>query len=146
MIEGWYYLHVNGDLIYKADTEGQAADIRDSDLALALWPFDPSDREGAWQIIVESLAAGARPGRVADLAAKWGCTDNDGQIYAERLGIKIGRDGNQWYATRADFVNLQESPAGFGTTICEALSALAKDLGYSPSKLWGAHLSDLVKV
>lgn len=145
-IQGWYYLHTNGDLIYKPDSEGQAADIRDSDFARGLWPMDPTDRAGAWGILVEAKAAGASPERVAELAARWGCTDEDGEVYAERIGAKIGRDGNAWCATRGDFQNLQESPAGFGHTVLEALSELAKDLGYQPSKMWGAHLPDLLKV
>jgi len=37
------------------------------------------------------------------------------------------RDGNMWCATRPDFINLQESPAGFGTTPRDALAALIED-------------------
>jgi hypothetical protein len=33
-------------------------------------------------------------------------------------------DGNAWCATRHDFVNLQESPAGFGDTPMIALGEL----------------------
>jgi len=39
MIEGYYYLHMNGDLIYKRETGDTAADIRESDFAVAMWPF-----------------------------------------------------------------------------------------------------------
>lgn len=38
--------------------------------------------------------------------------------------IHIFRDGNKWCATRGDFVNLQESPAGFGDTEGQAIEAL----------------------
>lgn len=34
------------------------------------------------------------------------------------------KDGNQWCATYADFINLQESPAGFGETWEEAARGL----------------------
>lgn len=40
-IEGWYYLHSNGALIYKPDHDGTVADIRDSNFARGLWPMDP---------------------------------------------------------------------------------------------------------
>jgi hypothetical protein len=142
-IEGWYYLHENGDLIYKPDSDA-AMDIRDSDFAKALWPMDKLDREGAWTILVESLAAGARPERVKELAAKWKCGDNDAAMYAERIGARIGKDGDAWYATRADFIDLQVSPAGFGDTALEALAALAKELGFKPSKMWGASFKQLL--
>lgn len=145
-IIGWYYLHVNGELIYKRDLDGTAADIRESDLARGLWPMDPQDREGAWRIVIEAGAAGAKPERIKELAAKWQCDDEDAEIFAKHMGMRLYRDGNQWCATRADFENLQESTAGFGGTALDAFIDLAKSLGYKPSKMWGAIFRDLVKV
>lgn len=145
-IIGWYYLHENGDLIYKRDLEGTAADIRESDLARGLWPLDPNEREGAWNIVVEALAAGANAERVKDLAAKWNCTDQDASAYADRVGALLSIDGNAWMATRRDFQDLQQSPAGFGDSALEAMAALAKELGYKPSKMWGANFRELLKV
>jgi hypothetical protein len=142
---GWYYLHANGDLIYKRDLDGTAADIRESDFARALWPMEPTDRAGAWRIVVEGAAAGAKPERVKELADKWGCDDEDAAFYAEHIGVELSKDGNQWVATCSNFKNLQESPAGFGDTARQALSALALELGYRPSKMWGATFADLVK-
>jgi hypothetical protein len=145
-MEGWYYLHENGDLIYKPEHGGTAADIRDSDFARGLWPMDPTDRAGAWRILVEGLAAGANAQRVKALADKWGCDDEDGMIYADRVGALIQKDGSQWMASRKDFVNVQESVVGFGASVYEALAELAKGLGYRPSKMWGATFPDLLKV
>lgn len=144
-IEGWYYLHTNGDLIYKRDYDSAAADIRESPFARGLWAVDPTDRAGAWGIVVEALAAGADKKRIAELAEKWGLTDADGEIYAEHIGVNLFPDGNQLCATRRDFRNLQESPAGFGSTAIEAFADLAKHLGYQPSKMWGATFTDLVR-
>lgn len=110
-MEGWYYLHENGELIYKRELGGTAADIRESDFARGMWPIDPTDREGAWTILVEGLAAGAKAERIKELANKWKCTDEDGLIYADRVGAKVQRDGDQWLATRSDFQNIQESPS-----------------------------------
>jgi hypothetical protein len=42
------------------------------------------------------------------------------------------RDGNQWCCVFGDFVNLQESPAGFGETFEDALADLQ---GTTKSKL-----------
>jgi hypothetical protein len=145
-IEGWYYLHTNGDLIFKRDYDGVAADIRESDFARALWPVDASDREGAWTILIEALAAGATKQRISELAAKWHCSDEDAEIYADRVGARVFKDGAAWCATRKDFDNLQESPAGFGDTALEALAALAKELGYQPAKMWGASFKQLLRI
>ena len=144
-IVGWYYLHQNGDLIYKPDHDGVVADIRDSDFARGLWPIAPADRLGAWTIVVEGLAAGALPARVRELADKWKCSDEDAAIYVECIGVRLFKDGAAWCATRADFTDLQASPTGFGERAYEALAALAKALGYVPSKMWGRSFADLVK-
>lgn len=145
MNEGWYYLHINGSLIYKRELgDGTAADIRESDFARAMWPFDPSEREGAWRILVEALALGADRAQLMELASKWGCDDEDATHYAERVEVVLSQDGNQKCATRKDFVDLQESPAGFGDTYLDAMAELCKLLGFRSSKMWGAGFADLL--
>ena len=52
-----YYLHTNGELIHKNYTEGIEADFRESDFVKAFWVLDPEDRETAWTLLVEALAA-----------------------------------------------------------------------------------------
>lgn len=141
---GWYYLHTNNELIYKSDSEA-IADIRESDFARAAWPIDPSDREGAWNLLVEALSLGAKKERVLELAKKWGCDNEDAESYAERVGVVLELDGNAWCAHRKDFENLQESPAGFGDTKLEAMAELCHTLEYKADKLgWGATFKDLL--
>jgi ribosomal protein S5 len=82
---------------------------------------------------------------VQELAAKWHCDNDDAQIYAGRIGVHLSLDGNRWCATKGSFVNLQESPAGFGITALEAMAELCKALGYKPQKTWGATFVDLLK-
>jgi hypothetical protein len=143
-IDGWYYLHINGTLIYKREVGGTAADIRESDFAKAMWPFDHADREGAWRILIESRAIGVSKERITELAKRWGCGDNDAAIYAERVGCNLFMDGDQWCATDRHWVNVQESPTGFGATALEAMAALCKELGYKGGKMWTATFSDLL--
>ncbi len=141
---GWYYLHTNGSLIYKRDLDDTAADIRESPFAVGLWRLDSSNRESAWTILVEALAAGANEARIQELAQKWQCTDDDAQIFAKHIGCNLYMDGDKWYATGPDFTNLQESLAGFGDTALEAMAQLARELGYKPSKMWGNSFADLL--
>jgi hypothetical protein len=141
-----YYLHQNGNLIAKRHLEGIEADLRESDFVIAFWPCNPRDRMTAWTLLVEALAAGANKDRVFELADKWGCSDTDAAEFVHRLGGKLTRDGDAWCATRGDFVDLQESPSGFGDTALEALAALCRNLGYKPAKMcWGNHFADLMK-
>jgi hypothetical protein len=143
VIHGYYYLHVNGEMIYKLSFDGIEADFRESDLVRGFWKADPEDREAAWHMLVEASAAGARAYRIAELAEKWGCDDEDAQVYADHLGsVRLERDGDQWCAAIGD-ENIQDAPCGFGTSCLEALAELAKDLGYRPSKMWGATFADL---
>ena len=54
---------------------------------------------------------------------------NKDMKYAMRFAVEevvYGMDGNQHTAHRTDFVNLQESPCGFGNTEKEALEDLRK--------------------
>jgi hypothetical protein len=140
---GWYYLHENGALLYKPGSDA-CGDIRDSPFARGLWPMDPADRAGAWRIVVEAGAAGADSKRIAELAALWQCNDQDAPNYADHIGARLFMDGNAWCATRGDFENLQESPAGFGDTALEALTQLAVEIGYRPSLMWGATFANLL--
>lgn len=140
---GWYYLHENGSLIYKPEHDGTAADIRDSDLALCMWPMDPDDRMGAWNIVVEGFALGANEARVLELAEKWGCRNADADNYADRLGVTLELDGNAWCAKLQDFQNLQESPAGFGESKLHALADLARNMGLQGGKMWRTTFADL---
>jgi hypothetical protein len=146
MTIGWYYLHTNGELIYKRELGETAADIRESDFARMLWPLDPEEREGAWRILIEAQCLGANPARIKELAEKWHCNDVDAAVYAERVGVTLERDGDMWCAKKKDFTNLQESPAGFGKTCLDALASLCEALGFRPSKMWDATFHDLVKV
>ena len=144
VLEGWYYLHVNGSLLFKQDMDGYPADFRDSDLVKAFWPLHANNREDAWRLLVEATALGVTPTRIAALAERWGCNDTDAQIYAQRVGCELFMDGDQWCATDRHFINLQESPSGFGTTALEAMAGLANELGLTGGKIWAATFADLL--
>jgi hypothetical protein len=143
-IQGWYYLHTNGNVIYKRELGGTAADIRDSDFARSMWPFDPSDRECVWRICIEALALGADAERVHDLAELWHCDNDDAAVYARRVGCELAMDGDQFCATDRHHVDLQVSPAGFGHTALEAMAELCKALGFKGGNMWCATFADLL--
>lgn len=81
--------------------DGTAADLRESDLVRAFWPVDPSDRLGAWTILVEAWVAGASGTRIQELASKWGCTNDDAMVYAVRVGMCEGCYDHHIEAIRA---------------------------------------------
>jgi len=143
MIQGYYYLHENKELIYKRGSDA-IVDIRESDLCISAWAFD-EQRKTAWQILVEALSLNANKERIFELARKWGCDDEDALIYAKYLNINLEIDGSMKTATCKNFVNLQESPCGFGETYLEALADLCKQLGFKGGKLWNKTFEDLVK-
>jgi len=143
-IQGWYYLHVNGDLIYKNNPDA-IVDIRDSDLCRSAWSWD-GKRQSAWQILVEASSLGAKSERIEKLTKDWGCDDVDAEEYAKYVGCVLGVDGDRKTATRRDFENLQESLCGFGETYLHAMSDLCKQLGFvGGTLLWHATFLDLLK-
>lgn len=72
---GYYYLHTNGDMIYKP--HGNPADFAESDFVRCWWPVDLTDRESAWKVVLEGFALGGNEDRLAELARKWGLTYED---------------------------------------------------------------------
>lgn len=144
-ISGYYYLHANGDLIYKPYHDDLVCDFRDSDFVRAFWPIDTGDRLGAWTLLCEALAAGASKQRVFELAGKWHCDNDDAEAFSDHAPFRLSIDGDQYCATRTDFTNLQEGHAGFGDTALEAVSDLLVQLGYKPSKMCGHNLESLLR-
>lgn len=128
MIQGWYYLHENGELIHKRFRPEQEP----GGFVRKVWPVDPSDRGNAWLICIEALAMGADKARIMALAENWGLTDDDAQEFVKRAkagdhpAFVLFRDGDRWCAGFHDFVNPQESQCGFGVTALDALAELAK--------------------
>lgn len=118
---GFYYLHANGDLIFR-----RYRPEADSDFVRKVWVIDTDDRLTAWTLTIEALALGARRERIDALASLWGLTDADAVEYAARAGLTLDRDGNAWCATGPRFVDLATSPAGFGGTALEAFADLVR--------------------
>lgn len=143
-IIGWYYHHTNNELIFRRDTPGQEADIRESDFATSLWAWDGT-RRTAWQILIEALSLGVDLERIKGLASLWGCDETDAMLYAHYVGIELGKDGNMQTACRKDFKDLHESPMGFGETRLEAMADLCKNLGFKGGKMWNTTFNDLLK-
>jgi hypothetical protein len=72
IVDGYYYLHTNGDLIYKR-FEPEA----DSPFVKHFWPFDHTNRMDAWIIVLEATALGANMDRIKELKIHWGLTLKD---------------------------------------------------------------------
>jgi hypothetical protein len=129
----YYYLHTNGDLIYKpASVVESDPSYFDSDFVKKVWDVGLKDRAAAYLMVLEAAAMGARKDRIDHLIDHWGMTDEDCSVFVGRIGLRLFRDGSQWCATYEDFTNLQESEAGFGERAIDALIALPKP-GLSPS-------------
>ena len=142
MIEGYYYLHVNKELIYKPGSDS-IIDIRESDFCESAWAFQSKDRGVAWGMLVEALSLGAKRERVFELAEKWGINDEDAAAYASHINISLGVDGSALTAYKKDFQDLQQSPCGFGDTYLEAMADLCKQLGYKGGKMWNKQFVEL---
>lgn len=143
-IKGWYYLHVNNELIYKSNPDA-IADIRDSDLCHSAWAFYDS-RGSVWSMVIEAASLGANPSRIAQLLTDWNLTDEDATIYAAYVGVVLGNDGDKRTATRKDFINIQENAIGFGGNYFEAMVDLCKKLGYKGGKMWETTFKDLLVI
>jgi hypothetical protein len=79
---GFYYLHTNGELIYKRFRPDP------SDFVRRIWEIEPSDRGNAWRILLEAAALGIRQDRLDELCRAWGITPVDLVEYFSRVGSK----------------------------------------------------------
>ena len=70
-MKGFYYLHTNGDMIYKNTMPDN------SDFVRRIWSLKIKDREDAWKILLEASALGAREYRIKELSDKWLCDLKD---------------------------------------------------------------------
>ena len=70
--KGFYYLHTNGDLIYKKFRPED-----DSPFVKKIWPMNTQNRATAWRLILEALALKAQINRINELVKKWGCDLKD---------------------------------------------------------------------
>jgi len=126
-MKGYYYLHTNGDLIFKpAIVFDSDPEYFNSPFVKRYWAFDSEDRFDAWQIAIEALSLGASKKRVFELKEKWKLTNEDAEYFIDRAKLKLFKDGNQFCATFHDFIDIQNSQCGFGDTALEAFAELAK--------------------
>jgi hypothetical protein len=110
MIVGYYYLHTDGSVLWKPIAPGLIEDFENSDLVRCYWPCDPSDRRGAYRILIEATALGADPQRLANLARQWLCSNDDVREYARREGIELVTVAGQYVASLPGFVGRADSP------------------------------------
>lgn len=94
-MDGLYYLHTNGRLIYKVVDPG---DLDESPFVSAYWFIDLKDRGTAWKIVLESCALGVHKEEVMSLATRWKCDVKDlteylcrnlNPTYEEKVGLEV---------------------------------------------------------
>lgn len=85
MSDGFYYLHTDGNVIYKpARVLDGDATYFDSPFVRKVWTVDTADRLNGWRIALEALAMGASSDRVRQLSEHWGCNRDDLAEYLAR--------------------------------------------------------------
>lgn len=75
---GFYYLHANGNLIFKpASVVNYDSDYFSSPFVRKVWRVNVKDRLCAWRIVLEALSMGCSIPRAKELSEKWGLTLDD---------------------------------------------------------------------
>lgn len=96
--DGYYYLHTNGEVIYKPFIDlQQMDDFEQSPFVKRYWIADHKDRTNAWIIAVEAAAYGAAEGAIERLKKGWGLTDEDGEKFLQHVRVLHGKlDSGEW--------------------------------------------------
>ena len=86
----FYYLHTNGDLIWK-----KFEPEYDSPFVKKIWPCDVTDRMNAWKIVLEALALKAQHERIRQLCIKWkmGWNDLKEMLFRVKKPSQLMKDG-----------------------------------------------------
>ncbi len=84
--DGFYYLHTDGNLIFKPAIVVSDPSYFDSPFVKKVWRLDTTDRLCAWRIVLEALSMGCKVNRAKELAIKWGLTFEDSIELLKRTG------------------------------------------------------------
>jgi len=76
-MDGYYYLHTEGNLIFKPAIIADDPHYFDSPFVKKVWCLDKTDRLCAWKIVLEALSMGCSISRARELAGKWKLTFDD---------------------------------------------------------------------
>lgn len=121
----YYYLHTNGDLIHK-NKHCDISDFEESPFVKKWWVINLDDRLDVYNMLIHASMLGIRKERLEGLVKHWGITDKDAINYCERVDLTCKMDGSAHCVHGDDFTNLQESNAGFGDTLFEAICEFMK--------------------
>lgn len=123
----YYYLHVNGSLIYKHLDVVDTFDFIESPFVRTYWLLNTERRETAWEMLIEAKSLGANEERILELKNTWKCNDEDALKYLERLPqIKYENEETKSVSFK--------DVTGKGTDFLEALSDLCTKLGFRCQK------------
>lgn len=121
----YYYLHTNGDLIHKSK-HYDVSDFEESSFVKKWWVIDLDDRVDVYNMLIHASILGIRKERLKELIKYWKITNEDVPNYCKRMGLMYKMDGDAYCVRGNDFINLQESNAGFGGTLFEAICEFMK--------------------
>lgn len=109
-----YYLHINGNLIYKP--HANIDDLLDSDFVVKFWELDTDNRGTAWLMLIEASLLGATESRINQLREIWDIDNRPEEIadfckYANldvkfeggKYEVREGVDGSNLVGVDTDF-------------------------------------------
>lgn len=99
-ILGYYYLHVNGNLIWKRYIDDkQEEEIYNSDLVKKFWTIRENERESLWAVAIEAYCWGneVTAPQVEEFSIKHNLSNLDGEFFAERAGMYVAQSSDSVY-------------------------------------------------
>lgn len=129
-MDGYYYLHTGGDLIFKPTSVVNAdPEYFDSPFVRKVWPIDKKDRATAYITVIEAAVMGAHQNRLNHLIDHWGLTDDDAKEFCQRARFDFEWDENivagpGWRVTHQD--DDPKDQIGEGSSLILALISYAR--------------------
>lgn len=126
---GFFYLHTNGELIYKPEaTISRRQDLEESDFVVQYWPVASNHRTSLWTCLIEAAARGANQSCIDHMKKTHDITNEDAAGFARALDFKLVGNGRFFVAFNYNFIDQKHSAIGFGETAFDAIIDFQKRL------------------
>lgn len=134
---GYYYLHTNGELIYKpyGREYNPIQDFEESPFVVAYWLINTNNRADAYNMLIRANMLEANHERIDELLTKWNMTNEDTKNYCKAFGIRWGQKGELFTASAEKPETKEESAiVGEASTLFYALCDFYEQMVRLPEK------------